>query len=128
MSNLAHTLFTCGDLEGAHELCERVLEARARALGPEHPDTLMSMNNLANSLFALGDLDSAQQFLERVVQAFKRQLGAEHPDTVMTAKNLAVIWAARASSNDEIGARDSRMRSAVAALDPSTPASVRSHQ
>ena len=36
-----------GDYAGARQLEERVLEARKRVLGEEHPDTLTSMNNLA---------------------------------------------------------------------------------
>ena len=36
-----------GDLNGARELYEKVLEISRRILGEEHPDTLTSMNNLA---------------------------------------------------------------------------------
>ncbi len=32
----------------------KMLGARQRVLGPEHPDTLASMNNLANTLHAQG--------------------------------------------------------------------------
>ena len=47
MNNLADTLRAQGDLNGARELQEKVLEIRRRILGEEHPDTLTSMNNLA---------------------------------------------------------------------------------
>ena len=40
MNNLADTLRAQGDLAGARALQERVLEARRRVLGEEHPDTL----------------------------------------------------------------------------------------
>ena len=38
----------------AEPLYKRALEARERVLGPEHPDTLTSVNNLAGALQAQG--------------------------------------------------------------------------
>ncbi|EWY38668.1 hypothetical protein N825_12715 [Skermanella stibiiresistens SB22] len=38
----------------------RTLNARKTLLGPEHPDTLASMNNLAATLFARGDIEGAR--------------------------------------------------------------------
>ena len=55
-----------------------------RLLGPEHPDTLTSMNNLAETLRARGDLEGAQDYhLERALAARTRLLGPEHPDTLI---------------------------------------------
>jgi hypothetical protein len=47
MNNLASTLRAQGDLPGALVLQQKVLEVSERVLGPEHPNTLASMNNLA---------------------------------------------------------------------------------
>ena len=79
MNNLAQTLKAQGDLAKAHELQEQVLEARARLLGKEHPDTLTSMNNLAQTVQAQGDLARAHELQEQVVEAMARLLGKEHP-------------------------------------------------
>lgn len=41
------TLSAQGDLSGARERYERALAAYERILGPEHPDTLRTLQNLA---------------------------------------------------------------------------------
>ena len=49
MGNLADTLWAQGDLSGARELQEQVLEFQRRLLGAEHPETLRTMSNLART-------------------------------------------------------------------------------
>jgi Flp pilus assembly protein TadD len=68
MNNLAGTLYAQGDLAGARTLEERVLEARARLLGKEHPRTLASMNNLAQTLYAQGDLAGAEALYRQALR------------------------------------------------------------
>ena len=57
MNNLAMTLFALGKLGEARVLQERTLGAYRRALGPERPETLRSMNNLTFTLRAQNELD-----------------------------------------------------------------------
>ena len=78
-----------GDYAGARQLEERVLEARKRVLGEEHPDTLTSMNNLARTLADQGDYAGAWQLQERVLETQRRVLGEEHPNTLISMANLA---------------------------------------
>ncbi len=59
-------------------------------LGPEHPDTLSTLQNLAVTLYAQGDLSGARERYERALAAYERILGLEHPDTLSTLQNLAV--------------------------------------
>ena len=59
-----------------------MLDLSRRVLGPEHPDTLVSMNNLAATLQAQGDLAGARGLQEQVLDLSRRVLGAEHPDTL----------------------------------------------
>jgi len=61
MNNLAQTLYAQGDLAGARQLQEQVLEDMARFLGKEHPSTLMSMLNLAEIRQAEGDVAEAER-------------------------------------------------------------------
>ena len=56
MGNLAVSLKYQGDLIGALELEEKVLAARERVLGADHPDTLRAKNNFLNSIGPQGDL------------------------------------------------------------------------
>jgi tetratricopeptide (TPR) repeat protein len=69
----------------------RALEARERVLGPEHPDTLKSVNNLAALLRSQGDYGAAEPLYRRALEAQERVLGAEHPDTLRSVNNLAVL-------------------------------------
>ena len=45
-----------------------VLESRERALGPNHPHTLGSVNNLAECLRALGDAAGALPLYRRALE------------------------------------------------------------
>jgi hypothetical protein len=70
------------------------LAARERVLGPEHPDTLISVNNLAGCLYALRDMAGALPLYQKAVAAFERVLGADHPTTVIVRGNLKACEAA----------------------------------
>jgi hypothetical protein len=53
--NLAEVLRGLGRLEEAEAESREVLEARVRALGAEHPDTLVSRHNLDALINDLGN-------------------------------------------------------------------------
>ena len=76
-------------MKEAADLHEKVLEARRRTLGDEHPDTLSSMNNLAETYRALGRMKEAAALHEKVLEASRRTLGDEHPHTLSSMNNLA---------------------------------------
>ena len=103
MNALAGSLKTQGDLDGARELQERVVEARRRILGRDHPQTLISMNNLAATLRAQGDLDGAHELQEQTLEARQRILGIEHPGTLNSLNHLASTLKAQ---GDLAGARE----------------------
>ena len=64
MNNLATTLYAQGDLAGAQEIQEQVLEISRRILGDEHPDTSMSAWNLFYTYNDMGDFAGAKAVLE----------------------------------------------------------------
>jgi serine/threonine protein kinase len=64
-----------------------------RELGPDHPNTLGSMNNLANSYAALGRNAEALKLREETLALQKSKLGPDHPDTLGTMNNLANSYA-----------------------------------
>jgi tetratricopeptide (TPR) repeat protein len=78
-----------GDYRPAKEVFHQVVDAHQRLLGPEHPDTLISMNNLASALWALGDAAGAADLSRQVLEARRRLLGPEHPNTLQSMNNLA---------------------------------------
>jgi len=104
MDNLAMTLLAEGDLSGAREKQEQVLEIARRVLGNEHPDTLTSMNNLAMTLRAQGgDPAGAREIQEQVLEIAQRVLGNEHPITLISMGNLAMTLQ---DQGDPAGARE----------------------
>ena len=70
---------------------ERALAGHERALGADHPDTLMTVNNLANVLGRQGKHEEAMALYERVLAGQERALGADHPDTLRAVDNLAIL-------------------------------------
>ena len=58
-------------------------------LGPDHPDTLDSMNDLAVGYQDAGKLDRALPLFEETLALRKSKLGPDHPDTLRSMNNLA---------------------------------------
>jgi tetratricopeptide (TPR) repeat protein len=75
----------------ARPLFERALAIRENVLGPEHPDTAMSLNNLALLLRDQGDLAGARPLFERALAILEKTLGPEHRDTATSLNNLALV-------------------------------------
>ena len=88
---IANASAAIGDFAMAEPLFRRVLEARERMLGAEHPSTLISLNNFAALLKVKGDLAGAEPLYRRTLEACERTLGAEHPSTLITLNNLATL-------------------------------------
>jgi tetratricopeptide (TPR) repeat protein len=64
-------------------------------LGPEHPDTLGSLNNLAGLYWNQGQYEQAEPLYQRALATCERVLGPEHPDMAQTLGNLALLYAAQ---------------------------------
>jgi tetratricopeptide (TPR) repeat protein len=86
----------------ARPLFERVVAARGKALGPEHPYTAHSLNNLAVLLKDQGDLAGARALFERALAIWEKVGGPAHPDTAASLNNLASQLQAE---GDLLGAR-----------------------
>jgi tetratricopeptide (TPR) repeat protein len=65
-----------------------------RMLGPEHHDTLNSLNSLAAAYQAAGRPAEAIPLFEQILVVRERLLGPEHPDTLTTQNNLATGYQA----------------------------------
>jgi len=75
----------------AQSLDQRAMEIRRRVLGPEHPDTLGSMNNLGLVLRNEGHYAEAEKLDRETLDLRRRVLGPEHPDTLMSMNNLGSV-------------------------------------
>ena len=72
-----------GKLDEARKLHEQALEIQRRVLGPEHPDTLGSMEALAQVLSAQGKIDEARKLDEQ---------DAGDPDAAPWVRSIPTRW------------------------------------
>jgi serine/threonine protein kinase/tetratricopeptide (TPR) repeat protein len=68
---------------------ERAVELRRAKLGPDHLDTLISMNNLANGYADAGQHDRDLKLREETLALMRSKLGPDHPETLGIMSNLA---------------------------------------
>ncbi|MDX3132128.1 tetratricopeptide repeat protein [Streptomyces europaeiscabiei] len=74
MGVLAHWREEAGNYSGAAAVWKKLLAARVRVLGPNHPDTITSWDLLASSLEKSGDLEGAAAAVEEGVAGRVRLL------------------------------------------------------
>ena len=91
-----------GRWKEAEELEVRVMEARKRVLGEEHPDTLVSIGNLASTYRGQGRWTEAEELEVQVMEVMKRVLGEEHPDTLRSMNNLAFTLKSQCRNEEAI--------------------------
>jgi serine/threonine protein kinase/tetratricopeptide (TPR) repeat protein len=71
-------------------LLTKALATFSATLGPDHTDTLHSMNSLANGYSAAGQYGQAVKLNEETLALRKAKLGPNHPDTLASMSNLAI--------------------------------------
>jgi tetratricopeptide (TPR) repeat protein/tRNA A-37 threonylcarbamoyl transferase component Bud32 len=80
-----------GEYKAAEPLLEKAYAIRLEVLGPEHPDTLTSLQNLARLRWRQGKLTEAVEKSRQAMEARKRVLGPEHENTLWSQINLGVF-------------------------------------
>jgi CHAT domain-containing protein len=90
---LAGVLADRADFVGAAMIVRQVLKIRERLLGPEHPDTVLSLSNLGNLLLITGDYAAAESLIRSVLSVRERVLGEEHPDILLSVNSMAAVLA-----------------------------------
>jgi tetratricopeptide (TPR) repeat protein len=79
-----------GSYSASTEICNRRLDYCLKHLGPEHCDTLASINNLALSLFGQGQYEAAEKLHRRALAGWEKVMGPEHHETLISVNNLAM--------------------------------------
>jgi tetratricopeptide (TPR) repeat protein len=110
-----------GEAKIAAEQFRRARAIYTEHLGPDHPDTLRSMNNLANSYAALGRHADALQLREQTLAVFKTRLGPGHPDTFKGMNNLANSYDALGRHADALALHEETLARRRARLGPDHP-------
>ena len=89
---IGQTYIDLGLYPEARKQLERALDLRRRVLGPEHPNTLKSMNSLANVYEVEGKYAQAETLASQTLEIKRRVLGPEHSDTLKSMNSLANVY------------------------------------
>lgn len=92
LSGQANQLRRQGRIREAATIAEQALEIREKVLGPEHPDTAISLNNLAGIYQAQANYAAAELLYERALKIKEKVFGPEHPGTAISLDNLASLY------------------------------------
>jgi transcriptional regulator with XRE-family HTH domain len=103
MHRIANYLGYTGRAVTARDLEQKIANARARVLGPEHPGTLTVRAHFAFWTGEAGDFATARDMFAALLPARERVSGPDHPDT-LTARHELAHWTGRAG--DPTAARD----------------------
>ncbi|KAI2947422.1 hypothetical protein CBS147321_3046 [Aspergillus niger] len=121
IQNIYSCLYSDGRWKEAEELGVQVMKLRRQVLGPEHLDTLTSMNNLASIYTNQGRWKEAEDLGVQVMKPFKQVLGPEHPYTLTSMNNLAFTYMNQGRWNEaeDLGVQAMELRKRV--LGPEHP-------
>jgi tetratricopeptide (TPR) repeat protein len=100
---------------------EAVAEDSARMLGPDHPDTLASVNNLAIACQEAGRKAEAVRLHERALAGRVRVLGPEHADTLASRNNLAIACQEVGRKAEAVRLHERALAGRVRVLGPDHP-------
>ena len=89
-----------GQYSDSESILREVLKERERALGPEHPDTLLTRHYLGNALDDQGKYAEAETEYRAMIKLKEKVLGPEHPDTLSTCFYLARCLRAEGPKQD----------------------------
>jgi serine/threonine protein kinase/tetratricopeptide (TPR) repeat protein len=89
LQTIGHTYLGVGEYEKAIAHLTRARDKKTRALGPDHPDTLVAARVLGEAYRRAGKTTKAIALFETVRDAQAARLGPDHPDTLATVETLA---------------------------------------
>src|SRR5487761_1537289 len=114
------------ELGEAIALYEQNLADRARVLGPDHPDTLMSRSNLAFACRAGGRLDEAILLYDQTLVDRVRVLGSDHPGTLVSRNNVAFAYLAAGRLVEAVALLEENLADRLRVLGPDHPQTLTS--
>jgi eukaryotic-like serine/threonine-protein kinase len=121
LQTIGNTYRGIGEYQPAIDFLIRSEALRRQQLGPEHPDTLTSMNNLALAYYDAGKRDLALALFEETLKLRKAKLGPEHPDTLASMDNLAHAYLLAGKLNLALPLFEETLKLRKAKLGPEHP-------
>ncbi len=91
LHNLGQTLKWKGDYAGAEPLYKEALSIRTRLLGPDHPNTTLTMNNMGSMYSEQGRFAEAEPLTRHPLEVWIRLFGEDHADVALARNNLAML-------------------------------------
>ena len=84
-------LYRRGEYAAAEQIGRAAAEAMEKVLGPEHPETLVSVHDLSSTLERLGEYKEAEAMHQRALEGMEKVLGLEHLDTLISVSGLGSV-------------------------------------
>ncbi|MFI5453933.1 MAG: tetratricopeptide repeat protein [Isosphaerales bacterium] len=97
---------------------QQALTLRQQVLGPDHPDTLGSVNNLALAYLDTGRLADALPLFEDALKRCQAKLGPDHSLTLITMGNLAHAYVNAGRLADALPLHEETLKRLEAQLGP----------
>jgi serine/threonine protein kinase/tetratricopeptide (TPR) repeat protein len=91
-NTLGETYRYLGEYPQAIQQHQRALALCQAQLGPDHPDTLATVNSLAEAYLAAGRSADALPLLQDNLQRYEAQFGPDHRATLIPRNNLAEAY------------------------------------
>jgi serine/threonine protein kinase len=123
---LGSSFWYLGEYKSAAEQYEAARALYTKYSGPDHPDTLKSLNALADSYAAIGRHAEALKLYEQTLALRKAKLGADHPDTLSSMNNLANSYAGLGRHAEALKLREETLALYQAKLGPDHPGTLSS--
>jgi tetratricopeptide (TPR) repeat protein len=84
-----------GKYAAAEPMYRRALAIREKALGPDNPELVPSLDNLAWTCYAQRKFAEAEPLYGRSLLIWEKAVGTEHPTVATALDNLAGVFVAR---------------------------------
>ena len=98
----------------AEDFYTRALTGRAKSLGRDHPETLLTLQNLAILHERQERFDESERLFKDALQGFGKQLGSSHPSIVRTRARYAGFLEQRGRREEAAAAQAMANRSEAA--------------
>lgn len=90
---IGHLLANNGKAQMAEDVYLRALRGYEKIWGPDHAETLNTVNSLGVLYAKQGKLQEAEFMYNRALRGYEAALGPDHTETVRTVYNLGIIYA-----------------------------------
>jgi serine/threonine protein kinase/tetratricopeptide (TPR) repeat protein len=122
---LGRSFYYLGDGNAAADQYGRARTIYTSQLGPDHPDTLRSIDNLANAYASQGRQSDALKLREEALAREKAVFGPDDPETLGAMNNLGASYSSVGRPADALKVLDETLALRKAKLGPNDPETLR---